>query len=581
MLRQFIATSLLLTLALAPVRAGDPKTLSEARGKKGMVVSVSPPATDVGLAILKAGGNAVDAAVAVEFALAVTWPEAGNIGGGGFMMVHPVGGREVFCVDYRETAPGAATETMFTPQDGRHSHKIVGVPGTVRGMALAHKRFGKLEWKQLLQPAVELAGNGFVIDKALASSLNGVLGAKSTREGKQHRELIRVYGKKPQVGDDAAESGKPLKWQAGDRLVLPDLAKTLQRIADQGADGFYRGETAELLAAEMQRGDGLITTEDLANYEAKARRAIHGKFRGHDVYGAPPPSSGGICLVEMLNVLERFDLRDHGRYSTRNLHIMAETMKRAFCDRARFLGDQDFVKIPKRLTRKPYARKLAADIDERFATPSETLAPNIKVMDESPSTTHFSVIDAEGLAVSNTTTLEASWGARIVVQGAGFVLNNEMGDFNWFPGHTDRSGKIGTRANRIAPGKRMLSSQSPTIVAYKGHPVLITGSPGGRTIINTTLQMVLNVLEFKMDLPDAMRAARIHHQWLPDKISYETFADQITPETVAALEAKGHVLDARKKDNTQGDAHSITIDLETGEYHGVADWRRNGKAAGY
>jgi len=254
---------------------------------------------------------------------------------------------------------------------------------------------------------------------------------------------------------------------------------------------------------------------------------------------------------------------------------------RFFCDRAQFLGDMDFVKTPQRLTRKWYARKLAEDIDERFATPSETLAPHIEVKSESPSTTHFSVIDVDGLSVSNTTTLEASWGARIVAKGTGFVLNNEMGDFNWYPNHTDRSGKIGTRANQIVPGKRMLSSQTPTIVAYKGRPVLITGSPGGRTIINTTLQMVLNVIEFEMSLPDAMRAARIHHQWLPDKISYETFGGQITEETAAELQAKGHVLSARGKSSTQGDAHSIAIDLDTGEYHGVADWRRNGKALGY
>ena len=548
MLRHFITSTLLLTASLLPVQALDPETLSEARGKNGMVVSVSPPATEAGLAILKAGGNAVDAAIAVEFALAVTWPEAGNIGGGGFMMVHLPGGREVFCIDYRETAPGAASATMFTRQDGKHTHKIVGVPGTVHGMAKAHARFGKLEWKQIVMPAVKFAADGFEVDEALAKSLNGVLGSKNTQEGIHHQELIRVYGKKPQVVEGAAaEDNESSKWQIGDRLVLPDLAKTLQRIADHGADGFYKGKTAELLAAEMQLGDGLITIEDLANYQAKERRAVHGKFRGYDVYGAPPPSSGGVCLVEMLNVLERFDLREHDRYSTRNIHIIAETMKRVFCDRARYLGDQDFVKTPQRLTRKWYARKLAEDIDERFATPSETLAPHVEIASESPSTTHFSVIDGEGLSVSNTTTLEASWGARIVAKGTGFVLNNEMGDFNWYPDHTDRSGKIGTKPNRIAPGKRMLSSQTPTIVAYKGHPVLITGSPGGRTIINTTLQMVLNVIEFEMSLPDAMRAARIHHQWLPDKISYETFGDQITAETVAELKAKGHVLSARGK----------------------------------
>lgn len=548
----------------------EPVTLSESRGTGGMVVSVCPVATPVGIEILKTGGNAVDAAIAVQFALAVTWPEAGNIGGGGFMMVHPPGGRDVYCVDYREVAPLAATERMFRPEDGRHTHKIVGVPGTVRGMVTAHERFGSLEWQQLVMPAVKLARDGFVVDEALARSVNGVLG-KVVREGVSHAELLRVYGKVENEEERAT-------WKEGDRMVLRDLAATLLRIADQGSDGFYRGKTAELLAAEMRRGDGLITVEDLANYRARIRPAIHGKFRGYDVYGAPPPSSGGTCVIQMLNVLEPFDLREHDRFSSRNLHIMAEAMKRAFFDRARFLGDGDFVRIPSRLTRKGYARRLGGEIDLRFATPSETLAPEIRVVDESPQTTHFSVIDGEGMAVSNTTTLEASWGARIVVKGAGFVLNNEMGDFNRFPDHTDKDGRIGTRANRIVPGKRMLSSQSPTIVAYKGRPVLVTGSPGGRTIINTSLQMVLNVIEFEMDLIEAMRAERIHHQWFPDRIVHENHGGHITSEVVAELEEKGHEVSSRSR---IGDAHSIRIDLDTGEYHGVADWRRNGAAMGY
>ncbi len=575
MLCRIIPSAILVAVSQLSAQAGEPGALSEARGRHGMVVCVSPPATDVGVAILKGGGNAVDAAIAVEFALAVTWPAAGNIGGGGFMIVHPPDGREVVCIDYREAAPGAATATMFTPQDGRFTHKIVGVPGTVSGMARAHARFGKLEWRRLVMPAVRLAADGFEVDGVLARSINGVLESESGRKGGQKRELIRVYGKKPQDGNESP------KWQAGDRLVLRDLARTLERIADRGADEFYRGETAARLAAEMQSGDGLITVEDLAKYRANVRLAIHGTYRGYDVYGPTPPSSGGICLVGMLNVLERFDLRRHGRYSARNLHIVAETMKRVYCDRARFLGDPEFVEIPKRLTDKSYARKLAEQIDERVATPSETLAPEIEIKYESPSTTHFSVIDGDGLAVSNTTTLQYSWGSRIVVKGGGFLLNNIMGDFNWFPGHTDRGGNIGTKPNQIAPGKRMLSSQTPTIVAYKGRAVLITGSPGGRTIINTSLQMVLNVIEFEMDLPEAMQAARIHHQWLPDRIDYETFGGQITEDTAAELDARGHTLRARRKSSYQGDAHSISIDLDTGEFHGVADWRTNGKAAGY
>ena len=546
------------------------RPLSQAHGHQGMVVSVSPPATRAGLEVLKSGGNAVDAAIAVEFALAVTWPSAGNIGGGGFMMVHPAGGGDVVCIDYRETAPGSATETMFNRNDGRYTHKIVGVPGTVHGMATAHKKFGKLPWKQLVQPAITLAREGFPVDRSLASSLNSVIRSRSTRSHKRHQELVRVYS--PPEGRS---------WSTGQTLVLPDLAATLERIANQGVDGFYSGKTARLLVAEMASGDGLITAKDLAAYRSKIRPAVHGTFRGHDIYGPPPPSSGGICLVQMLNVLEHHQLRKHERFSVRNIHVLTETMKRAYCDRARYLGDADFINIPPHLISKEYARQLAGNIDFKKATPSASLAPEIRLAGESPETTHFSVVDAQGLAVANTTTLEGSWGARIVVKGAGFVLNNEMGDFNWFPGTTDRRGRIGTPPNRIRPGKRMLSSQTPTIVARNGRPVLITGSPGGRTIINTSLQMVLGVVEFELDLPTAMKAARIHHQWFPDRLLYETHDGMITAETAAKLEALGHRLSTRRRTSYQGDAHSILIDAKTGQLHGVADWRRNGLAAGY
>ncbi len=568
------ATIILLGILLISAfsgRAADYDTLSEAKGKNGMVVSVSPQATEVGLQILKSGGNAVDAAIAVEFALAVTWPEAGNIAGGGFMMVHPPGERAV-CIEYRERAPEAASEKMFSSKDGKHTHKIVGVPGTVHGMATAHKKFGKLDWAELILPAVKLAGEGFLLDEAQANSINGVIESKATQEGKHHQELIRVYEK---PGTELAA------WKANDRIFLPDLAKTLRRIAEQGTDGFYKGETAKLLVEEMKRGGGLISLNDLKNYRAVVRPAVQGKFRGYDIYGAALPSSGGTCVIQMLNMIEQFDLSKSERYSADTLHLITEVMKRAFCDRARYLGDSDFVKIPPRLTRKHYAKKLTEDIDMQYATPSVTMAPEIDIKYESPSTTHFSVIDKDGLAVSNTTTLEASWGARIVVKGAGFVLNNEMGDFNWFPDHTDTSGKIGTKPNRIFPGKRMLSSQSPMIIAYKGHPVLVTGSPGGRTIINTSFQMILNVIEFKMDLPAAMRAGRIHHQWLPDRILYENHAGMISEATITELERRGHKTIARKSGSRHGDAHSIFINIETGEYHGVADWRRDGKALGF
>ena len=562
-----------LALILIPLAAfAAPPELSEAHSHRGMVVSVSPPATRAGVEILRQGGNAVDSAIAVEFALAVAWPEAGNIGGGGFMMVHPgpsQPGGPVVCIDYREVAPRRATERMFGPGDGRYTHKIVGVPGTVHGMLTAYRRYGSLKWKYLLAPAIGLARDGVPVDAALARSINRVLRIRSVRQGTHHQELVRVYGK-PGGG----------QWQAGDRLLLPDLAATLRRIARDKDEGFYDGKTARLITQEMKRGDGLITRDDLDDYRARVREAIHGTFRGHDVYGAPPPSSGGTCVVQMLNVLEQLDLKKHPRHSARNLHVLAETMKRAFCDRARHLGDADFVDIPEHLVAKSYAQELAQGINPKKATPSEELAPEIQITDESPSTTHFSVVDSSGMGVSNTTTLEGSWGARIVVRGAGFVLNNEMGDFNWFPGHTDRRGRIGTPANRIRPLKRMLSSQSPIIVARDGRPVLVTGSPGGRSIINTSLQMVLGIVEFGEDLPTAMRAQRIHHQWLPDRLIIETHSDQISADVVKQLESMGHRVSRRARNSYQGDAHSIVINPGSGRMHGVADFRRNGLAAG-
>ena len=534
-------------------------------GRHGMVVAVSAPGADVGCDVLKRGGNAVDAAVATALAMAVTYPPAGNIGGGGFMMIHPGRGCAPVCVDYREMAPGSSTKTMFSLKDSRHGHKIVGVPGTVRGLALAHQRFGSLPWCELVTPAIQLAENGFAVDRHLANSLNGVLSSDAT---KSFPELLRVF---------AAPDGK--QWSAGDRLVQPDLAKTLQHIACEGPDAFYQGAIAEQIVAEMQSGGGLITKDDLAAYHAKLRTPIHGTYRGYDVFGPPPPSSGGTCLVEMLNILENFNLREKGRWSADTLHLMAEAMKRGYLDRARHLGDQDFVKIPGHLISKQYAAKLASQIENTKATRSEDLAPDIPLADEGTSTTHFSVIDACGMAVSNTYTLEFSYGSRVVVRGAGFLLNNEMGDFNWKPGYTDRRGYIGTEANQVAPGKRMLSSQTPTIIARNGQVVLVTGSPGGRTIINTSLNVVLNVLEFQMDLPDAVHAPRLHHQWLPDRIRFEGVSDPQFEETVRSLRARGHVLEERAR--RQGDAHSILVDQQRGVLLGVADTRLSGKASGF
>jgi gamma-glutamyltranspeptidase/glutathione hydrolase len=429
----------------------------------------------------------------------------------------------------------------------------------VRGLWLAHQKFGKLPWKDLVMPAVRLADEGFVIDGQLAGSLNNVVATSSA-----YPELRRVFGK-----NGSAD------WSAGDRLIQKDLAKTLRQIAEQGPDTFYKGPIADQIVAEMKSGGGLITRDDLAKYSANARTPIHGTYRGYDVYGPPPPSSGGTCLVEMLNILENFDLKKQGRWSPETMHLMIETMRRAYCDRARSLGDPAFTKIPASLTSKEYATELARGIDLKKATRSEELAKDIALAPEGDNTTHFSVIDQNGMAVANTYTLERSYGSRVVVKGAGFLLNNEMIDFNWRPGHTDRSGTIGTEPNQIAPGKRMLSSQTPTIVAKGGKVVLVTGSPGSRTIINTSLCMLVNVLDFGMDVQAAVDAPRLHHQWFPDEARFEGRSEY--PELVEKLRAMGHTIIGSR----QGDAHSIWVDPKTGKFYGAADQRISGKAAGY
>ncbi len=555
------ATALLACLLSAS--ASPAPGAHSATGRKGMVVSVSAPASEAGAAVMRKGGNAVDASVAVAFALAVTWPEAGNVGGGGFMLVHPGKKGEPVVIDYRETAPAAATRDMFAKDRRPSSYKLVGVPGTVAGLALAHQKFGKLPWKDLVMPAVKLAEEGFVLDAALARGLNQVVATS-----KEFPELRRALGK----------DGGRGAWKAGDRLVQRDLGRTLRLIAERGPDAFYKGHIADQFVAEMKAGGGLVTKADLAGYNAKVRKPIHGTFRGHDVYAPPPPSSGGVALIEMLNVLENFDLKKSGRYSATTLHRMTETMRRAYCDRALYLGDPDFVKIPAHLTSRDYAKKLAQGINAKKATQSDLLAKEKGIaLTEGDSTTHFSVVDAGGMAVSNTYTLEHSYGGRIVVRGAGFLLNNEMGDFNPRPGATTRTGQIGTLPNQVAPGKRMLSSMTPVVVTRDGKVVLVTGSPGGRTIINTVLCVVLNVLEFAMPLREAVDAPRLHHAWFPDRLQVEPALAKEHAAALASLQAMGHRLARRPV--RQGDAHSIVVDA-TGAYRGEADRRRSGAAVG-
>jgi len=529
--------------------------------RDGIVVSVCPLADRAGSEILARGGNAVDAAIAVALALAVTWPEAGNLGGGGFMLVASPG-QEPVCVEYRETAPAAATANTFDRQESSTTHRFVGVPGTVAGLALAHRQYGSLPWRNLVQPAIQLAHDGFEVSAPLADSLNEVLADSPPAT---YPELHRVYAPR-EVGP----------WRAGQRFELPELAATLRLLAEQGAAAFYGGPIAAQIEAEMRRGHGLLTKADLAAYRANLRMPIRGTFRDYEVFGPPPPSSGGICLVEMLNILEHFDLAQQGRSSPQTVHQMAESMKFAFRDRARWLGDADFQEIPAWLTSKPYAAALAARIDPVRAIPSVDLAQDIPFAPESESTTHFTVLDSRGMVVSNTYTLEHSFGARQVVRGAGFLLNNEMGDFNLQPGHTDRRGAIGTLPNVVAPGKRMLSSQAPCLFFRNGRLVLATGSPGGRTIINTVLTVALNVLEFRLEPHAAIAAPRLHHSWMPDSLSLESFAADPrlawSDETEVQLTARHHPI--RRPRATQGDAHSIVWDIANRAYLGVHDPRR-------
>lgn len=556
-------TGLLIALSLvSAISAAEVRTAQSARG---MVVAVEPQAVEIGASVLKRGGSAVDAAVAVALALAVTHPEAGNIGGGGFMLVRPLGEPPV-CIDYRETAPAAATRDMFALDESRFGCKIVGVPGTIRGLELAHQKFGRLPWRELVLPAVHLAEDGFDVDAYLAKSLNEVLAEEDTAPFAEFRRVFAPPDSK--------------SWRAGDRLVQRDLAMTLQRIADEGPDALYRSETAERIVAEMKSGGGIITAADLTAYRAEVRRAVHGTYRGYDVYGAPPPSSGGVALVELLNILERFDLKQHGRWSPRTQHLLIESLRRAFLDRARHVGDPAFIKLPQELLSKDYAAKLARGIDLDRATPSESLAPDIPLAPEGDDTTHFSILDEGGMAVANTYTLEYSYGSRVVVRGAGFLLNNQMGDFNWKEGHTDRSGNVGTAPNLIEPGKRMVSSQSPTMLLKDGKLVLITGSPGGRTILGTVLSVVVNTVDFQMPPAEAVAAPRLHHQWLPNRVRFEGLSDPSQRETVRRLEGMGHVFE-QPPDYVQGDAHSIFVDPVAKHITGVADGRRNGAVEGY
>ena len=560
LLRKTTSSVVFLFVAAASFAANQPT-----RAKHGMVISQSDIASQVGVNVMKAGGNAVDAAVATAFALAVTHPAAGNIGGGGFLVFRPQTG-EPAAYDFREMAPAKADPKMWLDEKGEYSyekhhesHLAVGVPGTVAGLHLAWKENGSLPWERLVEPAIRLAREGFPMTDGLLGSIE------------EEWERLKRY---PATVAQFSKNGAP--YQIGEVLKQPDLAETLVRISEAGPAGFYEGETAELIEKEMAKNGGLITREDLKAYRAKKRAPIRGNYRGYEIISMPPPSSGGIVLVEMLNILEGYDLAADGFGSARSLHRMAEAMRRAYSDRAQHLGDPDFnPEIPvDRLTSKDYAAELRKSI--RLDVASKSSPESFTWPAESPETTHFSVVDANRNAVSVTYTLEYGYGSGIVVPGAGFLLNNEMGDFNAGPGLTDERGLIGTAPNLAQPGKRMLSSMTPTVLAKDGELFMVTGSPGGRTIINTVLQTILNVVDHRMNAQAAVDAGRVHHQWLPDRINYERQA--FSPDTLNILKWLGHDL---REIEGQGVAQVIVVNRADGMLEGGLDLRAPDGGAAY
>lgn len=537
------------------------------RAKNGIVSSASRLASEAGLEALKQGGNAVDAAVATAFALAVTWPSAGNIGGGGFLVYHGANGHAT-TFDFREKAAIAATESMYLGADGRvvnNSNHIgmlaVGVPGTVAGLYKAHQELGSLPWEDLVGPALEMAREGIPLTYSLQTGF-----VRSASRFRQYPSSAKKFFK-----SDGSF------YELGENWKQPDLAHTLELIQKNGKDGFYRGENAKRLADFMAANGGLITEEDLEQYEAIEREPIRGSYRGFDIISMPPPSSGGVALVEMLNILEDYDLSRMGHNSADYLHVLTETMRRAYADRAEHLGDPDFNDdMPlSRLLDKEYAAELRSSID--MERKSESQPSQFAQAYESEETTHFSVVDKDGNMVSLTYTLEFGYGSAIVVEGGGYLLNNELGDFNAIPGLTDERGNIGTEPNLVAPQKRPLSSMTPTIVAQNGEPVFATGSPGGKTIINTTMQTILNIIDHGFNIAEAIEAGRIHHQWLPDVTRVES--DSISTDTIRLYEAKGHRVQER---SSQGAAMGVYHNRDEGLFEGASDSRRgDGAAVGY
>jgi len=557
--------------------AGD--MVSPSHASHAMVATIHPEASRLGVAIMQQGGNAVDAAVAVGFALAVVYPEAGNIGGGGFLLFRRPDG-EVHFLDYREKAPAKATANMYldaqgnvVPQLSTIGYKSIGVPGSVAGLVYAEQHWGKLTLKQVMDPAIRLARDGFTLDYDEAQSFRD---PRLAQFPESHRGFQRDGN----------------YYQAGDVFRQPDLAKTLQRIADK-PDDFYRGSLARELAAAMQKRGGLITAGDLAQYEFKERQPIRGTYRGYEIISSPPPSSGGIALVEILNILEGYDLTKEGDRSAQSIHLTAEAFQRAFFDRAEFLGDPDYSKIPvAQLIDKRYATAWRETIAPRRATPSAdlrrpsvfsqldsyaSLHPQPPSIAEPDHTTHYSVVDSEGNAVSVTTTLNDTFGSRVTAEGLGFLLNDEMDDFSSKPGVPNMFGLLQGPANTIGPGKRPLSAMAPTIVLKNGKLFLVLGSPGGPTIITTVANTLMGVVDYGLNIQQAVNAPRFHDQWMPDEILVE--ATGISPDTLGILEHMGHKIKMAR--GYWGDSECIAVDEETGELLGASDGRNEGKAVGF
>ncbi len=551
---RFVAAVAVLLLPLYPAQP--------VRAKNAMVVTREAHATDVGVAALKAGGNAVDAAVAVGFALAVTHPSAGNIGGGGFMLVRFADGRKTF-LDFREMAPAKASRDMYLDASGNPTKDSVigwrasGVPGTVRGLETAHKKYGKLAWSKLVTPAADLAKNGFPLSYGTARSL------KSARNLAASPESKRIFQNNGNF------------FEPADLFKQPELAKVLERIAKHGSEDFYSGETAKKLVSEMAANGGTITLEDLAHYKAVERTPLEGKYRGFDIITAPPPSSGGIGILQMLAMLKKTDFAASGAGSAKSIHFMAEAMRRYYADRAEFMGDPDFYKVPvSKLLNPKYVDTRRATIDADHATSSDEVRPGDINTKESTETTHYSIVDAEGNAVAVTYTLNGGYGSGVTVPGLGFLLNNEMDDFSVKPGAPNMYGAIGGEANSIVAGKRPLSSMTPSIVLKDGKPFLIVGTPGGTRIITSVFEVIVNVLDFNMNVQDAVNAPRFHHQWKPDKLLLEP---GISPDTRLLLSQRGHSIETV---NAICEVAAIQFEAD-GWLAGASDPRVDGKAAGY